>query len=105
MRFYRKSLKKILTKDMGRIVMVICPRTNEHHGTLFMQYLFWGFGYCIDEPSFEEVMDIVDDTGLGYEGWTIIEKPCYYCANHLPNGEPQRRPNGFETNSADPLPD
>lgn len=97
MRYYRKSLKKILDKDMGRIVVVVCP-SDVNHRVEYMSHVFWGYGYSLDDPTEEELSEILLETGLIDEAWEIIITPCYFCRNNLPNGEEPRRPHGFETN-------
>lgn len=56
-----------------------------------MRYIFWSFGFCLDEPNYQEVMDIVDDTGLTYDNWEIIEALCYDCRHGYPSHNSEAR--------------
>lgn len=76
--------RRAICPDLKRIVLVICPNISNHGDHLYMRYIFWKFGYHLDSPIYQEVMDIVDETKLGYDNWEVIEAPCYDCRHGYP---------------------
>lgn len=77
--------KRAICPDLKRIIIVICPNIENHGEHLFIRIIFWKFGYSLDEPNYQEVMDIVEETQLGYDGWEIVEALCYDCRNGYPS--------------------
>lgn len=80
----RLSRKKVLDRELPNLVLVVCTNLKHSHERIFLRYIYWNYGFCIDEPTYEEVLSVAKETGQ-MEGWVVIEADCHYCLNGLPS--------------------
>ena len=79
----RVSRKPILDKEMSSIVLVVCSNLNHFHNAINIRYIYWSYGFSIDEPCYDEVSEVAKEMNQ-HENWTVIEAKCYSCTHGVP---------------------
>ena len=79
MRYRRLSLKPILSTELPAPVLVLCRNLKYIHNHLYLRYIYWGYGFSLDDPTFDESVEIVRELKIRLKDWIIIESDCPSC--------------------------
>jgi len=82
-KYQRISRKPILNTELPTLVLVICSNTRNFHKAINIRYIYWSFGFCIDEPCYDEIMEVAREMNR-LENWIVIEAECYSCTHGVP---------------------
>lgn len=67
----------ILPAPMEDIVLVVCPNADNFHPSVFIAYAFFGRGYSIDEPTYDEVHELTKS--IPHEKVDTVWRTCREC--------------------------
>lgn len=57
----RQQYSPILKITLKDIWLICCPNLDRFHDSQTVSYVFYGKGYSIDDPEYQEILEIVGD--------------------------------------------